>query len=179
MRDALEITGLSKRFVAGCGSCLASAQALVDVDLAVAAGESVAIAGGSGAGKTTLILCAAGLMTPDAGVVRWFGDRGRAAALERARLHYHRSSLADACIADGCVVHLVDVGDAEASRIGAWVAARRDAGDAVVIAVRDASLGRALAGRVVTLGRGRIVSPSAPSARVAEPVFVDRPLGHV
>ncbi len=179
MRNALEIGRVSKRFVAGCGSCLASAHALVDVSVWVAPGESVAVAGASGAGKTTLLLCAAGLLTPDAGTVKWFGDGDRRGALERARLHYHRSSLAEASVADGPMVHLVDIGDAEAARVGAWVAERCDAGDAVLIAVRDASLARALGTRVVVLSHGRVVARGVSPARVAEPVFVDRSLGHV
>jgi ABC-type phosphonate transport system ATPase subunit len=178
VRLTLEITRLFKRFVAGSGSCLASAQALVDVDLHVAAGESVALVGPSGSGKTTLLLCAAGLLPPDAGTIRWFGVTDRWAALDRTRLHYHRSSLAEPCLADESRIHLVDVGDADAARAGAWIGARCDAGDAVVIAVRDLVVGRRLAARAVALRDGRVVAHAA-RARVAEGVFVDRPLRHV
>src|SRR5215813_12535277 len=97
VRVALEISRVSKRFVAGCGACLASAQAIADIDLAVVAGESVAVVGASGSGKTTLLLCAAGLLAPDVGTVSWFGDSDRAASLRRARLHYSRSSFDEAC----------------------------------------------------------------------------------
>ena len=178
MRIALDITRLSKRFVAGCGSCLASSQAIADVDLGVAEGESVAVVGPSGSGKTTLLLCAAGLMTPDAGVISWFGDSDRAAALKRARLHYDRSSLVEPCAADEALVHLVDVGDAESACLGSWLAERCEAGDAVLIGVRDPILGRRLAERVVTLRDGRIVAQAASRSRVAERGFVDRPLRH-
>jgi ABC-type multidrug transport system ATPase subunit len=172
---ALEVSRLSKRFVAGCGSCLASAHALADVDLTVAEGESVALLGPSGSGKTTLLLCAAGLMAPDAGLVSWFGDADRAASVRRTRLHYCRASLDEACPADESFIHLVDVGDTEAACHGAWIAERREAGDAVLVAVRDSTLASRLADRAVLLRAGRVVAHAA-ARRVAERGFVDRPL---
>ena len=178
VRNVLEIARLTKRFVAGCGSCLASAQAIAEVDFAVAAGESVAIVGPSGAGKTTLLLCAAGLLTPDAGIVKWFGDGARATALERARLHYHKSSLNESNPADKAMIHLIDLGDAEAARIEPWIAERCEAGDAVVVALRDAALARSVARRFVALRDGRVVAHGTSQARVAERVFVDRPVRH-
>ena len=50
----------------------------VDVALEVAAGECLALAGPSGAGKTSVLRIAAGLLRPDEGTVRcggrtWFG----------------------------------------------------------------------------------------------------------
>lgn len=57
--------------------------ALDAASLCVARDECVGIAGGPGSGTTTLLLCAAGLLGPDAGSVRWFGSHrwiaGRAA----------------------------------------------------------------------------------------------------
>lgn len=154
---------------------MASAHALADVDLTVAEGESVALAGPSGSGKTTLLLCAAGLMAPDVGIVSWFGESDRAASLMRARLHYCRSSLDEPCPADESFIHLVDVGDSEAARLGAWIAERREAGDAVLIALRDPALASRLAERAVVLRAGRVVAHVA-ARRVAERGFVDRPL---
>lgn len=156
---------------------MATAHALADVDLTVVEGESVAVVGGSGSGKTTLLLCAAGLMAPDAGMVSWFGDSARAASLRRARLHFCRSSLDEPCPADGSFIHLVDVGDSEAARLGAWIAERREAGDAVLIALRDPALAARLAERAVVLRAGRVVAHVA-ARRVAERGFVDRPLRH-
>ncbi|GAA4038628.1 ABC transporter ATP-binding protein [Arthrobacter methylotrophus] len=48
-----------------------SSYALAGVDVAIAAGESVAIMGPSGSGKTTLLHCLAGIIVPDAGVVEF------------------------------------------------------------------------------------------------------------
>lgn len=168
---------VSKRFVAGTGSCLATAAALTHVEVRVDAGESLAVVGPSGAGKTTLLLCASGLLPPDEGTILWFGDPHRAIALDRVRLHYHRASLADSA-APRPAVHLVDLGDVEAARTRAWIASRVGAGDSVVVAVRDAALGRRLAGRIVALRDGRVAPSEAARSRVAEHVFVDRPLRH-
>jgi phosphonate transport system ATP-binding protein len=68
-------TGISKAF--------GGRPALVDVGVAVRAGEFVALLGPSGAGKTTLFRCLTGLLAPDAGTVRLGRDdvaalRGRA-----------------------------------------------------------------------------------------------------
>jgi len=61
----LEIAGLAKRY--GASTVFA------DVDLALAAGEFVAVVGESGVGKSTLLNCAAGLDSIDAGSVRVAG----------------------------------------------------------------------------------------------------------
>jgi ABC-type multidrug transport system ATPase subunit len=167
---ALEVLGLAKRFAAGAGSCLATAQALTAVDVVAHAGQAVAIVGPSGAGKTTLLLCAAGLLSPDTGVVKWFGDSRRAAAVERTRLHYHRGSFDDVAT-DRSVVHLIDVGDAEAARTREWIESRCASGDCVIVAVRDPALARRLAETVVIVRDGRVVAPSHAHARVAETVF--------
>jgi phosphonate transport system ATP-binding protein len=66
--------GLTKRYAP-------DVTALDDVDLAVGAGEFVAVLGPSGAGKTTLFRCLTGLTRPDRGTVRvdghdvWSGPR--------------------------------------------------------------------------------------------------------
>lgn len=170
MIPALEVLGLAKRFAAGAGSCLATAQALTGVDVVAHAGQAVAIAGPSGSGKTTFLLCAAGLLTPDSGMVKWFGDSSRAAAMESTRLHYHPGSFDDAP-PDRSVVHLVDVGDAEAARSREWIDSRRASGDCVIVAVREPALARRLAETVVIVRDGRVVAPSHAHARVAETVF--------
>ncbi|MEV6849215.1 ABC transporter ATP-binding protein [Actinoplanes sp. NPDC051411] len=49
--------------------------ALRGADIAVSAGEVVAVMGPSGSGKTTLLHCLAGILRPDAGEVRFEGQR--------------------------------------------------------------------------------------------------------
>ncbi len=63
----VEICGVSKRF--------GDLEVLSGIDLAVAAGEKVAIIGPSGSGKTTLLRCVAHLERPSAGYVAIAGQR--------------------------------------------------------------------------------------------------------
>jgi thiamine transport system ATP-binding protein len=59
----LQLSALSKHY--------GRVVALTDVDLEVAAGETVAVLGPSGSGKSTLLRVIAGLETPDHGSVQW------------------------------------------------------------------------------------------------------------
>ena len=61
----LRAEGLTKRF--------GGVDALVDVDVEVAAGEVVALVGDNGAGKSVLIKCIAGIHSPDHGQLLWEG----------------------------------------------------------------------------------------------------------
>jgi len=61
----LELAGVSKRFGA--------VQALFEVDLAVRAGEVLALVGDNGAGKSTLIKCIGGIHPIDGGEIRFEG----------------------------------------------------------------------------------------------------------
>jgi putative ABC transport system ATP-binding protein/lipoprotein-releasing system ATP-binding protein len=71
MNDAvLAASGLCKAYPSGDRRI----DVLRGVDLAVRAGESVAIRGESGSGKSTLLNLLAGLDTPDAGTLAWAGE---------------------------------------------------------------------------------------------------------
>jgi spermidine/putrescine transport system ATP-binding protein len=62
----LEISNLSKNF--------GGQAALTDIALRIEQGEFIALLGPSGCGKTTLLRCIAGLIAPDAGIIRIAGD---------------------------------------------------------------------------------------------------------
>lgn len=66
----LELRDVTRRYRAGVPGCSAEVTALDGVSLRVAAGECVGVAGAAGAGKTSLLLCAAGMLLPDSGTVR-------------------------------------------------------------------------------------------------------------
>jgi len=63
-RLALEAKGLAKGYEKG-------KPLFQGLDLAIEAGEKVAIIGPNGVGKTTLLRCLAGNLEPDAGAVKW------------------------------------------------------------------------------------------------------------
>jgi ABC-type multidrug transport system ATPase subunit len=59
------------------GLCVSygSTPVLVDVGLAVPAGDGVCVTGENGVGKSTLLRCVASLQRPDRGLIRVFGER--------------------------------------------------------------------------------------------------------
>ena len=68
----LEARGLVKTF--------GTNRVLRGVDVVVRPGEAIAVQGARASGRTTLLLCAAGLLRPDAGTVAWFGEERRGPA---------------------------------------------------------------------------------------------------
>jgi putative ABC transport system ATP-binding protein len=90
MNAVLDIRNLTR--VHGSGD--QAVRALSGVDLAVAAGELVAVMGPSGSGKSTLLTCAGGLDRPTSGEVLVDGQdlvtlgRNAVAALRRRRIGY-------------------------------------------------------------------------------------------
>ena len=80
----LAVAGLAKRY--------GTSTVFADVDLTLAPGEFVAVVGESGVGKSTLLNCAAGLDTIDAGAVRIDGVDVHALH-EAARAMFRRDHL--------------------------------------------------------------------------------------
>ena len=69
----LSVRSLSKTF--HNGSRGVAIPALRDVSLEIHQSEIVGVVGRPGAGKTTLMLCLAGLLRPDSGSITWFGEQ--------------------------------------------------------------------------------------------------------
>jgi ABC-type multidrug transport system ATPase subunit len=72
---ALSVRGLVKVFRAGERGRVTSVPALRDVGFEVSRGEIVAVVGRPGAGKSSLLLCLAGLLRGDGGTITWFGEQ--------------------------------------------------------------------------------------------------------
>lgn len=87
----ITVRGLEKRYAFGD----ASVDVLRGIDLTLSEGESCAIMGPSGVGKSTLLACVAGLVEPDGGSVNVLGqemakldDRGRTLARRKMGIVY-------------------------------------------------------------------------------------------
>jgi ABC-type glutathione transport system ATPase component len=179
----LSVRSLSKVYRVGLADCTASARALDDVHFAISPGEVVAVVGPASAGKTTLLRCAAGLLSVDAGTV----ERARLSDGRVVVVKYLESpvELTRLCITD-CLWHLalVDNADSVCGDVGgafALLTASRRArrtGAALLLAARDHRSIASVADRVLVLERGRI-RPATPHSqapavtRVAEST-VDR-----
>jgi cell division transport system ATP-binding protein len=70
----LTVRELSKSFARGLARALHRTCALRDIELTVARGEVLCVAGDESAGKTTLLQCLAGLLKYECGTVRWSGE---------------------------------------------------------------------------------------------------------
>jgi len=175
MALALELRAVGKRYVVGAGGCLAMVWALRSVDLALEPGEAVAVVGGPGSGKSTLLLAAAGLLAPDSGTVRWFGEASRGAAVRHAVYHFAGARHPAARAPRTARIHLIDdcdaLGPSAAARVGAWIERRSAGGESVVVTARDERAARQVVPRILMLRGGRLHAlETAPSAaRVAEP----------
>lgn len=85
----LELDNVGKSFTTG----KTTTEVLRDVSLTLEAGELVAVVGYSGAGKTTLVNLAAGLLFPDRGEVRFQGKRITGPSPERGVVFQNYSLL--------------------------------------------------------------------------------------
>ena len=85
--SALSIHRLVKNYRAGPRGDSEIVRALDGVSLNVGAGEIIGVTGPRGAGKSTLMLCAAGLVRPDGGTISWFGSPLRPPALPPGIAH--------------------------------------------------------------------------------------------
>jgi ABC-type multidrug transport system ATPase subunit len=83
MNHCLSMCGVWKSYDAGVRGCSATVSVLRDIHLDVAAGEMVGIAAAPASGKTTLLMCAGGLLRPDRGFISWFGGPPRRDASAR------------------------------------------------------------------------------------------------
>jgi ABC-type cobalamin transport system ATPase subunit len=170
--NALQLRSIYKRFSAGAGTCLASASVLRGVYLELNLGESLAIVGAPGAGKSALVLCAAGLLQPDSGERKWFGVTSL--ALVSHRLSYHYAPAGVSCVPPFGEprLHLLDLHPPfEANPlIDRWIDDRCGRGDAVILTARDERFARRTASRVLLLSSGVLRPLRQTRARVAEPV---------
>jgi NitT/TauT family transport system ATP-binding protein len=78
--SAVELTGVSKIFNKGAGN---QVDALVDIDLSIAAGEFVSLIGPSGCGKSTLLRLIANLIEPTEGSIAVNGKSSKQARLDQ------------------------------------------------------------------------------------------------
>ena len=79
---------LKKGYAAGMPGCSATARVLCGVNLELDGGQVIGIVGARGAGKTTLVRCAAGLARPDAGALHWHETARRARIVALAPAAY-------------------------------------------------------------------------------------------
>lgn len=75
MSVALSVKGINKTYHSGSRSRALAVPALRDVSLEVRYGEIVGLVGRPQAGKSSLLLCLAGLLRPDNGSITWFGEQ--------------------------------------------------------------------------------------------------------
>jgi ABC-type dipeptide/oligopeptide/nickel transport system ATPase subunit len=173
---ALEVVGLHKGFRTGFGSCWATNAVLRGIDLELARGEVVAIAGDAGSGRSTLLLCLAGLLRADRGIVRWFGDESRDAAVRCTRHYLTAEQLGWCDEPPDLWMHLVDLRDFTALSLGRlrpWLAERARRGDAALVVADSLDVARHLTARILILRDGRLHETSRAQSRVAERHFVD------
>ncbi|MCP9952696.1 phosphonate ABC transporter ATP-binding protein [Actinomadura madurae] len=167
----------------GVGRRFGSHEALHDLDLAIHAGERVAVLGTSGAGKSTLLALLNGSLEPTSGSIEIFGaDPARLAAPRRRLLQRRIGAVSQdlALIEQVRVLHNVNAG-----RLGRWSTTRALASlvwprslDVVRDALDRVDLGWALHERTERLSGGERQRVAIARLLVQEPelVVADEPV---
>lgn len=75
MQPALVVSGLTKTFRSGPKGRTMAVHALRGVSVEIEPGEIVGLVGPARAGKSTFLLCTAGLLRGEEGTVNWFGEQ--------------------------------------------------------------------------------------------------------
>ncbi len=138
MTTALEVRGVVHAYD--------GRRVLDDVDLDVPAGQVVGLLGPNGAGKTTLMRIVFGVLTPQAGEVRWAGrtatatDRRRWGYMPQERGLYREMRTLDHLV---WLARLAGVDRTEARRRGMELLARLDIADRARDPIRELSGGLA------------------------------------
>jgi simple sugar transport system ATP-binding protein len=105
MVDLLRLEGLSKRYI--------GTKALDEVDMTIAAGEVLCLAGANGSGKSTLMKCVAGGEAPDSGRIVWQGEAydrltpAQSMALGIEIIYQDLSVFPDLTVAENIAFHVV------------------------------------------------------------------------
>ncbi len=75
MQPALRVRGLTKTFHSGPGGRARGISALRDLSVDIERGEIVGLVGPARSGKSTFLLCVAGLLRTEEGTITWFGEQ--------------------------------------------------------------------------------------------------------
>jgi ABC-type polar amino acid transport system ATPase subunit len=176
MARALQLHGVRKRFVAGAGGCLASADVLRGIDLHIDSCESVAVVGGPASGKSTLLLCAAGLVRPDAGTALWYGDADAVSAATRTHYCFSLAELVSIGRSTEPRIFLLDLPTSFGMGVlGDWIEDQCESGSSVLVAAREERFIQRSVDRVVVLSGGVLHPARTIRARVAESVAGEAP----
>jgi ABC-type Mn2+/Zn2+ transport system ATPase subunit len=182
--STISLQRISKRFEAGGAGCRASVLAVREVSLEAGPGDRVGIVGRAGSGKSTVLLCAAGLLKPDCGSIRWF-DRWSGVAPPHERIAYlDRTGRPGSRFGAGELhsvprLYLFDdplraIDGAGYAVLARWLDLLCERGHCVIIASRESSAVEPLVSEIVELRCGaRIEAPRAAGGgatrvRVAE-----------
>jgi energy-coupling factor transporter ATP-binding protein EcfA2 len=171
LRRTIRLSEIAKQFVAGTEGCRASVTALEGASVDIRGGEILLLCGPPGSGKTTLMLCAAGLLHFDGGEVERGIRRVMYRDLGRGDATVGRWPQRGAILLDACDAISVSAGTSVRPAIADALAS----GSAIVLAGRDAEACLALAPDAATISvlhlrRGVVVDAGVDVAvhRVAE-----------